>query len=215
MTKGYVYILTNPVFKMDCVKIGMTAKEPDVRADGLDNTAVPLPYEVYATLKTSKYKVAEKVIHSLLDKLTDKRVRPNREFFYINPEEAYSVFEDVSKLLDDAELCSYKEDDSDSDNSLTDNHKHRSPTRFDYLHIPIGTKLQFKGNPNLDIQTSDNKNQLLYDGKQWSVRTLCVHLLGLPVDTPCNGYPNFLYNGKSLYELRKELEERGEYGLTI
>lgn len=96
--KGYVYILINPAFKDNWVKIGMTSKAPDVRASDLDNTAVPVPYEVYVTLKTAKYKEAETFIHRMIDRLTDLRIRPNREFFNISPEEAYGIFEDISKL---------------------------------------------------------------------------------------------------------------------
>lgn len=52
---GYVYILTNPSFKEDWVKIGKSSRPVDIRSKELDNTAVPLPFEIYATLKTSKY----------------------------------------------------------------------------------------------------------------------------------------------------------------
>ena len=52
--KGYVYILTNPSFKEDWVKIGKSSRPVDVRSKELDNTAVPMPFEIYATLKTSK-----------------------------------------------------------------------------------------------------------------------------------------------------------------
>lgn len=39
--KGYVYILTNPSFKEDWVKIGKSTRTVDVRSKELDNTAVP------------------------------------------------------------------------------------------------------------------------------------------------------------------------------
>ena len=52
---GFVYILTNPSFREDWVKIGKSSRPVDVRSNELDNTAVPLPFEIYATLKTSKY----------------------------------------------------------------------------------------------------------------------------------------------------------------
>lgn len=42
--EGYVYILTNPSFKEDWVKIEKSARPVDVRSKELDNTAVPLPY---------------------------------------------------------------------------------------------------------------------------------------------------------------------------
>ena len=53
---GYVYILTNPSFREDWVKIGKSSRPVDVRSKELDNTAVPLPFEKFATMKTTKYK---------------------------------------------------------------------------------------------------------------------------------------------------------------
>lgn len=43
---GYVYILTNPSFKEDWVKIGKSARPVDIRSKELDNTAVPLPFDM-------------------------------------------------------------------------------------------------------------------------------------------------------------------------
>ena len=61
--KGYVYILTNPSFREDWVKIGKSSRPVDVRAKELDNTAVPRPFDIYATLQTSKFDKVEKQIH--------------------------------------------------------------------------------------------------------------------------------------------------------
>lgn len=77
---GYVYILTNPSFREDWVKIGKSARPVDVRSKELDNTAVPLPFEIYATIRTIKYNEVEKLVHELIDSLTDFRIRRNREF---------------------------------------------------------------------------------------------------------------------------------------
>ena len=41
---GYVYILTNPSFREDWVKIGKSSRPVDVRSKELDNTAVPLHF---------------------------------------------------------------------------------------------------------------------------------------------------------------------------
>ena len=56
---GYVYILTNPSFKEDWVKIGKSSRPVDIRSKELDNTAVPLPFEIYATMKTVKAVIEE------------------------------------------------------------------------------------------------------------------------------------------------------------
>ena len=58
---GYVYILTNPSFREDWVKIGKSSRPVDVRSKELDNTAVPLPFEIFATMKTTKYNEVEKL----------------------------------------------------------------------------------------------------------------------------------------------------------
>ena len=41
--KGYVYILTNPSFREDWVKIGESSRPVDIRSKELDNTAAILP----------------------------------------------------------------------------------------------------------------------------------------------------------------------------
>ena len=74
---GYVYILTNPSFKEDWVKIGKSSRPVDIRSKELDNTAVPLPFEIYATLKTTKYSEVERAVHQTIDSLTDLRIRQN------------------------------------------------------------------------------------------------------------------------------------------
>lgn len=106
-TPGYVYILTNPSFREDWVKIGKSSRPVDVRSKELDNTAVPLPFEIYATLRTVKYDIVEKKIHKAIDRLTDLRIRQNREFFNIKPELALEIFKDEALILDDAVITMY------------------------------------------------------------------------------------------------------------
>src|SRR5574344_2820888 len=108
--KGYVYILTNPSFREDWVKIGKSSRPVDVRSKELDNTAVPLPFEIYATLETDKYDKVEKLIHKTIDRLTDMRIRQTREFFNIKPAEALSIFRDIASILDDVVITdNYKQ----------------------------------------------------------------------------------------------------------
>lgn len=111
---GYVYILTNPSFREDWVKIGKSSRPVDIRSKELDNTAVPLPFEIYATLQTLKYDVVEKKIHKAIDRLTDLRIRQNREFFNIKPELALEIFKDEAMILDDAVHYDVREQSADS-----------------------------------------------------------------------------------------------------
>lgn len=100
--KWYVYILTNPSFREDWVKIWKSSRPVDIRSKELDNTAVPLPFEIFATLQTEKYEIIEKKIHKILEKLAGKRIRKEREFFNINPEDALNYLSDYAEILDDA-----------------------------------------------------------------------------------------------------------------
>ena len=112
---GYVYILTNPSFREDWVKICKSARPVDVRSKELDNTAVTLPFEIYATIRTIKYNEVEKLVHELIDSLTDFRIRRNREFFDVNPQRALEIFKKIALTIDDAVITEY------TDNKLIPN----------------------------------------------------------------------------------------------
>ena len=105
---GYVYILTNPSFREDWVKIGKSSRPVDVRSKELDNTAVPLPFEIFATMKTTKYNEVEKLVHKTIDRLTDLRIRQNREFFNVAPQMALDIFRDIAMTIDDAEIIEFE-----------------------------------------------------------------------------------------------------------
>ena len=104
---GFVYILTNPSFKEDWVKIGKSGRPVDVRSKELDNTAVPLPFEIYATIQTIKYNEVERLVHKTIDRLTDLRIRQNREFFNVRPDVALDILRDIASTLDDAVIDTY------------------------------------------------------------------------------------------------------------
>ena len=152
---GYVYILTNPSFREDWVKIGKSSRPVDVRSKELDNTAVPLPFEIYATLKTSKFDKVEKQIHKQIDRLSDLRIRQNREFFNIAPSVALDIMRDIADLLEDAELAVYvdgkpvisksKEEDKKIEANSRENERRAQKPAFKF-HM-IGLKVGFLKNP--------------------------------------------------------------------
>ena len=117
MKTGYVYILTNPSFAANFIKIGMTSKSVEERVMSLDNTSVPMPFEIYAPVQTSKYCELEAVVHKVLNTQNDCRIRSNREFFNIAPDKALNIIKDIALLLDDAIITNYV----DSKQSKTQN----------------------------------------------------------------------------------------------
>ena len=97
---GYIYILTNEAFhKSNWVKIGYTVNI-EQRLKSLYNTSVPTPFEVYATYEVpASSGIADKEVHKLIQKLNPElRLTENREFFEIEPWDAYDLLEAMAKI---------------------------------------------------------------------------------------------------------------------
>lgn len=99
---GYVYIFTNESFREGWVKIGKT-NNIKKRLSQLDNTSCPLPFDVYAYLKTARYDEAEVFVHDFISHFNQSlRIRPNREYFKVSPEEALEILIKVKNLMNEA-----------------------------------------------------------------------------------------------------------------
>jgi hypothetical protein len=94
--KGYVYILSNPLFRSTLLKIGMTTRTPEQRAMEMyeGHTGVPNNFTVEFKKEVANCEFAEEVIHHRLDNF---RVNEYREFFEINIEEAKKIINEVCK----------------------------------------------------------------------------------------------------------------------
>lgn len=218
-SKGYVYILTNPSFREDWVKIGKSARPVDVRSKELDNTAVPLPFEIYATLKTAKYNEVERQIHKQIDRLTDLRIRQNREFFNIAPDQALDIMRDIATLLDDAEIAVYvdgkpvisrdKSEDRQlkSQNEKQSRKKARPAFKFHMIGLKIGDYVTFDA-LNLKVRVASD-DHVEYDGRLYSLSTFAGTFLPEEMQNTSRSYQGpkyFSYGGKTLNDLRKEKE---------
>ena len=218
--QGYVYILTNPSFREDWVKIGKSSRPVDVRSKELDNTAVPLPFEIYATLKTSKYDKVEKQIHKQIDRLTDLRIRQNREFFNIAPSVALDIMRDIADFLDDAELAVYvngepvisrsKEEDKEIEANSKDKKRRaqKPPFKFHMVGLQVGDTVVFDELQLPVTVATDDKVE--YQGRLWSLSAFTREFLPEKKQNTSGAYQGpkyFSYEGKTLSELRKMKEE--------
>lgn len=216
---GFVYILTNPSFREDWVKIGKSSRPVDVRSKELDNTAVPLPFEIYATLKTTKYAKVEKQIHKQIDRLTDLRIRQNREFFNIPPSVALDIMRDMADLLDDAELYVYVDGkpvlskSKDEDKKIEAESKERQSRapkpafKFHMIGLNVGDTIVF--DPlQLPVRVASD-DRIEYEGRLYSLSAFTANFLPEEKQNPSGAYQGpkyFSYKGKVLSELRKEKE---------
>lgn len=219
--KGYVYILTNPSFREDWVKIGKSSRPVNVRSKELDNTAVPLPFEIYATLKTAKYDKVEKQIHKQIDRLTDLRIRQNREFFNIAPSVALDIMRDIADLLEDSELSVYvdgvpvvsqsKEDDKRIHAAQSEKKRkmQKPPFKFHMIGLEVGDTVVFDA-LNLSVEVASD-DKIAYEGRLWSLSAFTAEFLPADMQNTSKAYQGpkfFSYDGKTLNQWRKEKEAK-------
>ena len=215
---GYVYILTNQSFREDWVKIGKSSRPVNVRSKELDNTAVPLPFDIFATIRTSKYNEVEKLVHKTIDRLTDLRIRQNREFFTVNPEVALDILRDIASTLDDAVIEVYRdgkpviEDEKvvkaipvETEVKLP----HRPRFRFSMVGIPIGAELVFVPT-GLKVKVASD-DQIEYEGRIYKLSPFVGTFMPADKRNTSGAYQGakfFSYKGRILDDLRTEVESK-------
>ena len=210
---GYVYILTNPSFREDWVKIGKTTNM-EKRLKTLNTTALPLPFKVYATIKTSKYEELEKIIHKQIDRLTDLRINQSREFFNVHPAQALDIFLDQATALDDAIVTKYENGKPRQMYPVLEKSKEekekkpqRPPFDFSMVGLNVGDKVIFDA-LNLEVKVA-GKNKVEYEGRLWSLSAFCGTYLPENMHNASEAYQGpkyFSYQGKTLWEIRLEKE---------
>ncbi len=212
---GYVYILTNPSFREDWVKIGKSSRPVDVRSKELDNTAVPLPFEIYATMKTAKYNEVEKLVHKTIDRLTDLRIRQNREFFNVPPQVALDIFRDIAITIDDAEVTIYEDNKpvvdakNEEEKTSTKHEPKRARFKFSMCGIKIGEFVTFDPiGIQVKVATDDSVE---YNGRIYKLSPFTGTFLPEEMRNQSGAYQGakyFSYNGKTLTTLRQENEKK-------
>ena len=212
---GYVYILTNPSFKDDWVKIGKSSRPVNIRSKELDNTAVPLPFEIYATLKTVKYEHVERLIHKTIDRLTDLRIRQNREFFNIAPEKALDILKDISTTLDDADIDEVYLGENRHNNKKENNtneceKRHQRPRfKFSMINIPIGATIIFTPT-GTEVKVADD-DKVEYDGRLYKLSPFVGTFMPEERQNTSGAYQGpkyFSYKGEILDDIRTRFEKQ-------
>lgn len=219
MEKGYVYILTNDSFREDWVKIGKSSRPVDVRSKELDNTAVPLPFNIYATLETARYSQVERLIHKTIDRLTDLRIRQNREFFNVSPEVALDMLVDIAKVTDDAVITIYRDNkpfqvlNSEEPRKPRDlgkpqvNKKRACNFRFSMIGLKAGDIITFDPT-GLQVRVASD-TQIEHDGRLYKLSPFVGTFLPEELQSNSRSYQGpkyFSFHGETLSALRAKAE---------
>jgi hypothetical protein len=159
----------------------------------------------------------EKQIHKQIDRLSDLRIRQNREFFNIAPSVALDIMRDIADLLEDAELAVYvdgkpvisksKEEDKkiEADSRENERRAQKPAFKFHMIGLKVGDTVVFD-ELNLSVTVaSDDKVE--YQGRLWSLTAFTREFLPEDKQNVSGAYQGpkyFSYKRKRLSELRKE-----------
>lgn len=94
MSKGYVYVLSNPAMP-GLVKIGRTTGDPEARANAINQTGVPMPFKVECAVLFPDCVDAERCAHEFFDA---DRVSFNREFFKRSADDVRDFLQELLQL---------------------------------------------------------------------------------------------------------------------
>lgn len=105
----------------------------------------------------------EALVHKTIDRLTDLRIRQNREFFNVPPAVALDILRDIAQTLDDAKLAIHNKSSSiagnqSKENSIQVNYSQcrRKPFRFSMINLGVGETVIFTPT-GLEVKVADDK----------------------------------------------------------
>lgn len=219
MSRGIVYILTNPMFQEDVVKIGKTKNLEDRLKTLSRGTEAPCPFECYTAYEMDDYEAVEKLMHTIyreLDMHTDKQHK-KKEFFRVPAPKVDSVLSQIALLLN-GKLVSM-----DPDKVYTTEQKkilkkqydinRANKQMFDFADykIPAGSQLTFIYDERVKctVKSAKGRTFVTYKNKEYSLSALTTELMNKRGHGGAyNGYLYWSYDDKLLYDIRKPVNKK-------
>lgn len=194
-----VYILTNECMP-GLVKVGRTATSVEQRMKELYTTSVPYPFHCFYAAVVKNGEFVEKKIHYAFG---DHRVPTNREFFRIDPNRVKAALE----------LVEIREVTPTTDLELTPEMKdfiaRRPAFRFSFANIPIGSKLKYVNDEQIECKVIDDK-AIEFQGQVTSLSAAASELLNKSgrKSAQVQGPIYWLYEEETLDERRQRIEAK-------
>lgn len=214
MTKGVIYILTNPSFP-DYVKIGY-AQNIEQRLRKLNRSeTIPFAFRVYAIYEVES-RLTDKELHKLIDTLNpDLRTIETfegkervKEFYAMSAEDAYGLLECIAKIS--GTLARLKRMEPEGHEILDEKiakevreTARRGSFRFGACGIPVGSEVAFIDDPAITAIVVDDRH-IEFNGETTSLSALTRKLRGLT--SSVQGTLWFTYQGERLADIRDRID---------
>ena len=208
MSKGIIYVLTNPAFP-DLVKIGKTASDAGFqgRMRDLYTTGVPFPFSCEYACEVDDMDKVERKIHSAFGK---NRVNSKREFFEISPERIIDILQIVPHTRVDVTIeYEDKVEQLESEKAIQKIQNKRSKFNFSDFDIEVGTTL-YHTKKNEQTCVVAQTNNVIFRGELTSPSQsafMVLNELGYKSQS-VQGTAYWSLDGKeSLHDMRLRLEK--------
>ena len=202
MTK-IVYVLSNPAMP-GYIKIGKTDNLKE-RLRNLDRTSTPLPFQCEYAAEVNDADKVEKILHDIF---VDKRVRSNREFFEVDPQQIIRAL-DLQEHKDVTPKEDIFETEEDKKAVIKKN-EIRSRFNFEMVKIKPGTELYFSKDEEIKCIVVD-KFQIEFEGIIQSLSQSAMILINRMGYNwkQIQGTGYWMYSNETLYERRMRMEVEG------
>jgi hypothetical protein len=202
---GYVYIFQND-WMPNIIKIGITDDLEKRLKESAGNEFVPCAFSCYYAIQSDKNDKLEKFIHKTYDMF---RVNDKREFFELDVDTAKTMLQGlvdigVATEIDDSKVQQISQSVSSqlTQAGVQTIIRKRSRTTFKMLNIQIGTELIYKNDESIKCLTVDDINLIEFEGEKRTISNLSDKLAGYTT----SGFEYFKLNGKTLADIRREIE---------
>ena len=214
MSKGVIYILTNPSFP-EYVKIGY-ANDLASRLKQLNKSeTIPFAFRAYATYDVD-HRLTDKELHNLIDSLnpdlrsveTFNGKTRTKEFFAMSPEEAYAILEAIAKISGTTERLhrvTPTGDELKDEETAAEikSEARRGPFRFSMIGLAPGMEICFCNDNGITAEVVDDRS-IRFRNEVMSLSKAAAIVLG-DENRSVQGPLYWQYEGKSLAGMRNEM----------
>jgi hypothetical protein len=202
---GFVYIFEND-WMPKLVKIGITDDLERRLRESAGNEFVPCSFNCYYAIQSNQSDKLEIFIHKTYDMF---RINDKREFFELDIDQAKTMLQGLVEIgvatevdIAQSQIISKNVSIQLTQDGIQSIVRRRPRTTFKMLGISIGSELIYKNDNSIKIKTVDDINLIEFEEEKRTISNLSDKLLGYPT----SGFEYFLYNDKTLGDLRRELE---------
>jgi hypothetical protein len=202
---GVVYILENEAFAVPVVKIGKTGQQDWVARIKQLNTAVPLPFTCAKASRVDDMGRVEAFLHQTF--FPAKR-QWRGEFYEVEAWRVAQVLK-IFETEDATNLVTVPDPEEEKAiNTTVGNKEAKADFTFAVARIPVGTKLGFKGRPEIEAKVMDDKTTVLYEGEAYTMSALATKIK--QKDYVVQGILWWTYDNETLRQRRDRMEAEAD-----